>query len=119
VIPENINPKTYPEKQEFTGVRIMGYTGLDCLPLPDVAGLRIWSGQDLTVVADPEVGKIYVRGQKWMGDSYDALLEPGRPTYIWRNGRELKPLPTNQTWRATKKGDAVSFEAVSSSAKAQ
>jgi hypothetical protein len=114
VIPENINPKTYPAKQEFSGVRIMGYTGLDCLAFPDIAGLRIWAGQDLTVKADPSIGKVYVRGQKWLGDSYDALFDPGRPTLIWRNGRKLKPLAMNQTWQAKRKGHRVSFEVIHS-----
>jgi len=112
VIPENINPKTYPAKQEFSGVRIMGYTGLDCLAFPDVAGLRIWAGKDLTVAADAALGRVYVRGQKWMGDSFDALFEPTRPTRIWRNGREMKALPANQTWRATKNGRKVSFKPI-------
>jgi len=28
-----------------------------------------------------------VRSQKWMGDSYDALFRPGKPTLLWRNGQ--------------------------------
>jgi len=112
VIPENIDPKTYPEKQEFSGVRIMGYTALDCLAFPDVAGLRIWAGQDLTVKADPSIGRLYVRGSKWMGDSYDALFDPGNPTLVWRNGKKLQPLAPNQIWRAEKNGQKVSFEPI-------
>jgi len=112
VVPENINSKAYPHELRFSSVRIMGYTALDCLAFPDVAGLRIWGGEDLTVVANRSLGKVYVRGQRWMGDSYDALFEPGRPTLIWRNGQGLKPLATDQIWRATKKGQKVSFEPV-------
>jgi hypothetical protein len=77
---------------------------------PDVAGLRTWAGEDLTVTPNSSLGKVYVRGQKWMGESYDALFEPGRPTQIWRNGRALKPLPPNQTWRAAKSGRRVLFK---------
>lgn len=112
VIPENIDPKTYPEKHDFSGVRIMGYTALDCLGFPDVAGLRFWGGQDLTVKADATLGKVYVRGQKWMGDGYDAIFDPGRPTRIWRNGKELKPLAAGKVWKARKQGGQVSFEEV-------
>jgi len=39
------------------GVRIMGYDALDCAAFADIAGLRIWAGDDLTVVADPIIGK--------------------------------------------------------------
>jgi hypothetical protein len=112
VVPEDVNPKVFPHERRYSPVRIMGYTALDCLAFPDVAGLRIWAGEDLTVVANPSLGKVYVRGQKWMGDSYDALFETDRPTRIWRNGQELKPLVPNQIWRATKKGPKVSFEAI-------
>ena len=113
LLPETVDPKAYPPSEHaHGGVRIMGYDALDCLAFPDVAGLRIWAGEDLTVIADPALGKVYVRGQKWMGDSYDASFEPGRPTLIWRNGRKLKPLPTNQIWRATKRGERVSFETI-------
>jgi len=87
----------------------MGYDALDTLVFPDVAGLHVWAGQDLTVTSNSGIGKVYVRGQKWMGDSYDALLDPGKPTRLWRNGRELKPLASNQTWQATRNGNNVSF----------
>ena len=112
LLPENVDPKAYPPGEHAIGaVRIMGYDALDCLVFPDVAGLHVWAGQDLTVSASAAIGKVYVRGQKWMGDSYDALFAPGQPTRIWRNGQELKPLASNQTWRATKGGDGVSFAA--------
>ena len=71
---------------------------LDTILFPDIAGLHVWAGHDLTVTSNAGAGKVYVRGQKWMGDSYDALFEPGHPTRIWRNGRELRPLAS--TWRA-------------------
>jgi hypothetical protein len=113
LLPENVDPKAYPPGEHAIGsVRIMGYDALDCMVFPDVAGLRTWAGQDLTVTANFAAGKVYVRGQKWMGESYDALFEPGKPTRIWRNGQALKPLPSNQTWRATKSGKRVSFKPV-------
>ena len=113
LLPETVDPKAYPPSEHARGgVRIMGYDALDCLAFPDVVGLRIWAADDLTVAPDPMVGKVYVRGQKWMGDSYDALFEPGRPTLIWQNGQKLRPLPTNQIWRARKKGQRVFFEAI-------
>jgi hypothetical protein len=113
LLPENVDPKAYPPGEHAIGnVRIMGYDALDCMIFPDVAGLRTWAGEDLTVTPNSAVGKVYVRGQKWMGESYDALFEPGQPTRIWRDGRELKPLAANQTWRAKKNGRHVSFEAV-------
>jgi hypothetical protein len=111
LLPENVDPKAYPPAEHAIGsVRIMGYDALDTMVFPDIAGLRVWAGQDLTVVSHPGAGRVYVREQKWMGDSYDALLEPGQPTRIWRNGHELKPLPSNQTWRATRHGDRICFE---------
>jgi len=116
ILPETIDPKKYPHEHNVSGVRIMGYDALDTAAFADVAGLRIWAGHDLTVAADAALGKVYVRGQKWMGDSYDALFEPGRPTRIWRNGQEMKPLPTNQVWRAQKKGRQVSFDVIHANA---
>jgi hypothetical protein len=113
LLPENVDPKAYPPGEHAIGsVRIMGYDALDTLVFPDITGLRIWAGEDLTVAPNAMAGKVYVRGQKWMGDSYDALLEPGQPTRIWRDGRELKPLAANQIWRATKNRNQVSFKAV-------
>src|SRR5439155_8823344 len=112
ILPETIDPKKYPRDYDISGVRIMGYDALDTAAFPDVVGLRIWAGQDLTVTASPELGKVYVRGQKWMGDSYDALFEPGRSTVLWRNGKKLKPLGSNQIWRAKKKGQKISFERI-------
>jgi hypothetical protein len=113
LLPENVDPKAYPPGEHAIGdVRIMGYDALDCMIFPDVAGLRTWAGEDLTVTPSSSIGKVYVRGQKWMGESYDALFEPGQPTRIWRDGHELKPLPANQTWRATKSGTSVVFKAV-------
>jgi hypothetical protein len=113
LLPENVEPKAYPPGEHAIGsVRIMGYDALDCMVFPDVAGLRTWAAQDLTVTPNFAAGKVYVRGQKWMGDSYDALFQPGEPTRIWRNGQQLKPLPSNQTWRATKSGERVSFKPV-------
>jgi hypothetical protein len=111
LLPENVDPKAYPPGEHVIGsVRIMGYDALDTMVFPDVAGLRVWAGQDLTVAPNAGAGKVYVRGQKWMGDSYDALFEPGQPTRIWRNGHGLKPLPYDQTWRATRHDNQVSFE---------
>jgi hypothetical protein len=113
LLPENVDPKAYPPGEHAIGnVRIMGYDALDCMVFPDVAGLRTWAGEDLTVMPNSGVGKVYVRGQKWMGESYDAAFEHGQPTRIWRGGRELKPLPANQIWRATKNGRRVFFKAV-------
>lgn len=113
LLPETVDPKAYPPGEHARGqVRIMGYDALDCLVFPDVAGLRTWAGQDLTVVPEPSLGKIFVRGQKWMGDSYDAIFDPGHATLVWRDGKKLRPLPIDQTWRATKRGKTVSFVAV-------
>ncbi len=49
---------------------------------PDIAGLHSWAGEDLTVAPAANLGKIYVRGQEWMGHHFDALFDPGRPTLI-------------------------------------
>jgi len=111
LLPENVDPKVYPPGERARGqVRIMGYDALDCLAFPDVAGLRMWAGDDLVVAADGALGKVFVRGQRWMGDSYDAVFEPGQATLLWRNGMELKSLPGGQMWRARKEGQTVSFE---------
>jgi hypothetical protein len=111
LLPENVDPKSYPPGEHAIGnVRIMGYDALDTMVFPDVAGLRTWAGEDLTVAPNFAAGKIYVRGQKWMGDSYDAVFEPGRATRLWRNGRAGKPLPADQIWRATKSGESVVFK---------
>jgi hypothetical protein len=113
LLPENVDPKAYPPGEHAIGnVRIMGYDALDCMVFPDVAGLRTWAGEDLTVAPNFAAGKLYVRGQKWMGDSYDAVFEPGKPTRIWRNGQELKPLAADQMWRAVKSSAGVTFNAV-------
>jgi hypothetical protein len=74
-----------------------------------VGRLRFWSGRDLTVKADRALGKVYVRSAKWMGDSYDAIFDPGHPTRLWRNGRELAPLDPTRTWHACKYGNRVKF----------
>ena len=113
LLPENVDPKAYPPGEHAIGnVRIMGYDALDCMVFPDVAGLRTWAGEDLTVAPNFAAGELYVRGQKWMGDSYDAVFEPGKPTRIWRNGKELKPLAADQMWRAVKSSAGVTFSAV-------
>ena len=113
LLPENVDPRAYPPGAHAIGsVRIMGYDALDALVFPDITGLRVWAGEDLTMAPNATAGKVYVRGQKWMGDSYDALLEPGQPTRIWRDGWEMKSLAANQIWRATKSGNQVSFKAV-------
>jgi hypothetical protein len=112
ILPETINPRTYPGTEDISGVRIMGYDALDTAAFPDVAGLRIWAGQDLTVAPDPSLGTVYVHNQKWMGDSYDALFAPNHPTQLWRNGKKLKSLPSNQIWRATMVGNRVTFAQV-------
>ena len=113
LLPENVDPKLYPPRDHPIGsVRIMGYDALDSLILPDVAGLRTWAGEDLTVAANPTLGKLYIRGQKWMGGDYDAIFEPGHPTRLWRNGHELRPLPSDRVWRARKQGRTVAFEPI-------
>jgi hypothetical protein len=113
LLPENVDPKAYPPGEHAIGsVRIMGYDALDCMVFPDVAGLRTWAGEDLTVTPNSAAGKIYVRGQKWMGESYDAVFAPGKATRMWRDGEELKTLAPDQTWRATKSGGRVLFEAI-------
>ena len=115
LLPETVDPRTYPPGEHARGqVRIMGYDALNCLVFPDVAGLRTWAGEDLEVVPEPGRGKVFVRGQKWMGDSYDALFDPGHPTLLWRNGKKLRPLADDQLWRAKRTGASVSFGAVPS-----
>jgi hypothetical protein len=111
ILPENVDPKAYPPREHAIGsVRIMGHDALETLVLPDVAGLRTWGGNDLTVAPDAAIGKVYIRCQEWMGDRYDALFEPGHATLIWRNQHALEPLATNQVWRARKQGPSVVFE---------
>jgi glycogen debranching enzyme len=112
LLPENVDPKAYPPGEHAIGsVRIMGYDALDTLLLPDVAGLRTWGGEDLTVVSAAALGKIFVRNQKWMGDNYDAIFEPGQPTLLWRNREALSPLSADKIWYARKRGANVDFEA--------
>jgi hypothetical protein len=112
LLPENVDPKAYPPGEHAIGsVRIMGYDALDTLIFPDVAGLRTWAGEDLTVAPTVALGKVYVRNQKWMGDSYSALFNPGQATLLWRNGRALNPLAAEKTWQARKIGEKVTFEA--------
>ncbi len=111
LLPETVDPKIYPPGEHPGGpVRIMGHDTLDVMVFPDVAGLRTWGGDDLTIAPPSVNGPVYVRNQKWMGDSYDAVFEPGRSTQIWRNRQPLKPLPSNQTWHARKHGHSVVFE---------
>jgi hypothetical protein len=111
LLPENVDSKAYPPAEHAFGtVRIMGHDTLDTLQFPDVAGMRTWGGEDLTVVANVALGKVFVRNQKWMGDRYDALFEPGHPTLIWRNGEALPPLASDRIWYARKRGKRVSFE---------
>ncbi len=88
----------------------MGYDAFDTAVFSDVAGLKTWAGQDFTIHAHSALGKLYVRGKRWMGDSYDVLFDPGHPTQIWRNGRKLKSLAPNQVWRVIRNGDNVSFQ---------
>jgi Mannosylglycerate hydrolase MGH1-like glycoside hydrolase domain len=113
MLPEHLNPKFYPPGKYAEGdVRIMGYDALDDMLFPDVAGLRTWAGQDLTVAPEAALGKVYIRNQKWMGDRYDAIFNPGHASLLWRNGCAMKPLPDNEVWRAQKHGESVVFEPV-------
>jgi hypothetical protein len=113
VLQEHLDPKLYPPQTEAKdGVSIMGYNALDALVLADVAGLRTWGGEDLTIEPAVEPGKVYVRGQRWMGERFDALFDPGHPTHIWRNEHALDPLSGNQVWRAREQGGRVDFELV-------
>jgi hypothetical protein len=112
ILPENVDPKVYPPGEHPIGsVRIMGYDALDTLLFPEVAGLHTWAGEDLTIAQSPALGKVYVRNQKWLGDRYDAIFEPGKPTLIWRNGKPLPSLAPGKTWTASKAGNDVHFEA--------
>lgn len=112
LLPENVDPKAYPPGEHIIGsVRIMGHDALDTLVLPDLAGLRTWGGEDLTVAPDASLGTVYIRGQRWRGDRYDAFFSPGQPSRIWRNGRELPPLFTGHIWHAQKEGQTVHFYA--------
>ena len=111
ILPENVDPKSDPPGEHPIGsVRIMGHDTLDTLLFPEVAGLETWAGEDLTVVPSQVPGRVYVRNQKWMGDRYDAILEPNKPTQIIRNGVPLAPLEAGKTWVARKSGSDVHFE---------
>lgn len=110
LLPETVDPKAYPSGEHAGGsVRIMGYDVLDTMLFPEVEGLRTWGGNDLIVAPGAAHQKVYVRGQKWMGDRYDAIFEPGRPTQIWRNGQQLPSLASDRLWRASREGQRVSF----------
>jgi hypothetical protein len=112
ILPETVDPKAdRPDPQPAGWVRIMGYDTLSAFLLPEVAGLRTWSVDDLTVLPSALPGKLYIREQKWMGDRYDALLERGHPTILWRNEKQLPRLAGNRTWHAQKSGDEVTFSA--------
>lgn len=112
ILPENVDPRFYPPGEHLIGsVRIMGYDTLDSLLLPEIAGLRTWAGEDLTVASNPSLGKIYIRNQKWMGDSYDAIFEPNKPTLIVRNGKAIPPLAPDRIWQVRKTGNSIVFEA--------
>lgn len=111
LLPETVDPKAYPPAEHANGtVRIMGHDTLDTLLFPEIVGLRTWGGENLTVVPNAALGKLFVRNQKWMGDRYDALFEPGHPTLIWRNGEALPPLASDRIWYARKRGERMSFE---------
>lgn len=111
LLPENVDPKAYPPGEHAIGsVRIMGYDALDTLLFPDVAGLRTWAEEDLTVAPASALGKVFVRNQKWNGDRYDAIFDPGQPTLLWRNREPLDALPAGRIWHAHQKGSKVTFE---------
>lgn len=113
LLPETVEPQKYPSGQYLRGpVRIMGYDAIDTLIFPELAGLHTWGGDDLTVLKPVFSDKVFVRSQWWMGDHYDAILERGHPTLLYRNGDLLKSLPSGITWKAQKHGSDVSFEPV-------
>lgn len=113
LLPENVDPRLYPPRDHAIGsVRIMGYDALDTLIFPDVAGLRTWGGENLTVAPSASIGKLYILNQEWMGDRYDAVLEPNQPTRIWRNGHELPSLDPHRLWQAKQSGGTVVFSPV-------
>jgi len=112
IVPENVDPKADPPGEHPIGsVRIMGHTTLDTLLFPEVAGLHTWAGEDLNIVPSQMPFKVYVRNQKWMGDRYDAIIDPKGPTQVIRNGVPLAPLAPGRTWAAHKNGNNVQFEA--------
>jgi hypothetical protein len=111
LLPETVDPKSYPPGEHANGtVRIMGHDTLDTLLFPEIAGLRTWGGENLAVVSNAALGKLFVRNQKWMGDRYDALFDPGHPTLIWRNGEALPAMAPDKIWYAHKHGERVLFE---------
>ncbi len=111
LLPETVDPKSYPPGEHANGtVRIMGHDTLDTLLFPEIAGLRTWGGENLAVVSNAALGKLFVRNQKWMGDRYDALFDPGHPTLIWRNGEALPAMAPGKIWYAHKHGERVLFE---------
>jgi hypothetical protein len=112
ILPETIDPKKYPRQEDISDVRIMGYDAFDTAVFPDVTGLQTWAGHDLTINAHSALGKIYIRGQKWMGDSYDVVFDPDHQTRVWRNGRKLGSLAQNQVWQVTKAGDRIAFHTI-------
>jgi len=112
IVPENVDPKADPPGEHPIGsVRIMGHATIDTLLFPEVVGLHTWAGEDLNIVPSQVSGRVYVRNQKWMGDRYDAILEPDKPTQVIRNGIALAPLEAGKTWAAHKSGNDVHFEA--------
>jgi hypothetical protein len=112
ILPETIDPKKYPHQEDISDVRIMGYDAFDTAVFPEVSGLQTWGGRDLTIRTPSGLGKIYIRGQKWMGDSYDVLFDPGHRTRVWRNRRKLGSLAQNQVWQVTKTGDRTAFHTI-------
>jgi len=64
ILPETVDPKAYRADPQPAGwVRIMGYDALSAFLLPEVAGLRTWSGEDLRVIPSAFSGKLYIRDQ--------------------------------------------------------
>jgi len=111
LLPESVDPRAYPPGESLRKVvRVMGYDAIDTLIFPELAGLRTWGGEDLTVLPPAINGKVYVRSQHWMGDRYDALFERGHATRLSRNGKPLPSLDSHTAWRARKTNAGVRFD---------
>ncbi|MEA3311894.1 MAG: trehalase family glycosidase [candidate division WOR-3 bacterium] len=90
ILPETLDPLADPVELSFVGpCRLMGYNALNCLALVDIAGLRMWDGEELVIMPHPDLPQMQVINQKWNGDVYDAIADPKEGITLFRNGREV------------------------------
>jgi len=90
ICPETLDPLVDPVEKSFVGnCRLMGYNALNCVALPDISGLQMWAGENLTLVLHLNLPKIYITEQKWNGDSYNAILVPDKEITLYQNDKEV------------------------------